>query len=175
MKEYIMTNPEMFRNNSFNRCRYCGQYLDKDEKYYFKCMNGDKLQDTLGHLCTYKIENFYIHSECFNKHYRNYTVEEFIIDLFNNKYPAAKNKLTGKQLENIETIKENCKKNNYYFREKTKYIHISGIHKLKNSQISIRGKYNKITMKMEADEKGFNLKYMAQKVYLDDLMRMEGI
>ena len=171
MKLYKMTHPEIFRNNSFNRCRHCGQYFEQDEEYYFKCMNGNKLQYEAERFCIYKIENFYIHKLCFDKYYKDFTEDNFIFNLFNSSYPKAKNKLTEKQIKLAENVKMNCKILNYSYKEKTKYIYIDGKHNLKNSYISIKGKYNKIEMKFEPDEKGFNFKYLTQNAYLHDLLK----
>ena len=162
-KEYIMTNPEIFRRNNFNRCRHCGQYFEQGEIYYFKCMNGDELQSII--TCKYDIENFYIHKSCYEENYNDMRLENFIYSLFNKSYPRAKNKLTPKQISAIETIKKNCKEKGYYIKEKSKYIYIDG---LLNS-IKIKGKYNKITMKFESAEKGFNLLWLTQNAYLNDL------
>jgi len=171
MKRNKMTNPEMFRVNNFNRCRHCGQFFEQDEIYYFKVMNGNELEYKLQSDCVYDIENFYIHKKCFDENYKKFDEKKFLIELFNTRYKRAANKFTQKQNELIKMVKENCYRNNYSFKEKTKYIHISGVHYFKNSKIQIKGKYNKYEMKMEEEEKKFNFLFLAQKVYLDDLMR----
>ena len=168
-KIYEMKNPEIFRKNSFNRCRICGQYLEQDEKYLFVCGNNGKQYDT-----KYMVENCYLHIKCLNNWFdmSMITVNHIITDddllnfAFSKPYPRAKNKLTNLQKHKIEILKANCKKKKYYFTEKTKYIEIEG----KEGRINIAGKYNKIEMRFEAKEKGFNLLWLLQSGYLDSLL-----
>lgn len=173
-KVEVMTMPEIFRRNNFNRCRHCGQYFERDEQYYFVIMNGSKLKNKVHSFCKYEIENFYIHKNCYEKYYKNlcetenfFELEKLVFYLFNKSYPRAKYKYTKKQLEKIEKIKSNCIKKRYAYKDKTKYIYILG----EERNIKVKGKYNKIDMIFEAAEKGFNIYWLLQKGYLDMLLK----
>lgn len=164
-----MTHPEIFRRNNFNRCRLCGQYFDQDEKYLFLIGNDGKQYNT-----KYNVENCYLHIDCLKsfvdidkiENRKLITDDDLLTLAFNKPYPRAKNKLTQLQQDKIKILKENCKKNNYWYKEKTKYIEVNG----KEDRVNIVGKYNKVDMKFEAKEKGFNLLWLMQSGYLGSLL-----